>query len=75
MSAHSLAERHPDKRDAIIAMSKSSSAFNDICKRFGSLWDCLNEVDANPADAERMRAEVRHLETEMLAFFHDQMRV
>lgn len=76
MSAHvhSLAERHPEKRDVILGLAQHT-AFNDICSRFASLWDCLNEVDANEEGTERMRNEMRHLEAEMLALFHDQMRV
>lgn len=73
--AHSLAERHPAKRDSILSLSRNNTAFNDLCSRFGRLWDCMNEVDAPEQDTRRMRKEVQHLETEMLAMFHDQMRV
>lgn len=73
--SHSLAERHPAKRDTIMSLSRSNAAFNDICSRFGRLWDCMNEVDAGAGDTQRMRKEVQHLEAEMLAMFHDQMRV
>lgn len=77
MSAHvhSFAERHPEKRDLIMGLSKTNTAFNDICGRFGRLWDCLNEVEATEEGTKRMREEVRHLEAEMLAMFHDRMRV
>ena len=77
MSAHihSFAERHPEQRDTILGLAKNHTAFNDICSRFANLWDCLNEVDPNDEGTERMRKEVRHLEAEMLAMFHDQMRV
>ena len=68
--AHSLAERHPTKRDTILSLSQSNAAFNDICGRFGRLWDCMNEVDAADGNTQRMRREVQHLETEMLAMFH-----
>ena len=72
---HSFAERHPERREAILGLSKTNTAFNDICSRFASLWDCLNEVEASEERTERMRKEVRHLEAEMLAMFHDQVRV
>ena len=73
--AHSLAGRHPSQRDSILSLSRSNTAFNDLCSRFGRLWDCMNEVDAGEVDTQRLRKEVQHLETEMLAMFHDQMRV
>ena len=77
MSAHihSFAERHPEKRDVIMGLAKNNTAFNDICSRFGRLWDCLNEIETGAEGSEQMRNEVRHLEAEMLAMFHDQVRV
>jgi len=72
---HSFAERHPQLRDRIVKLADRSSTFNDLCSRFGSLWDSLNELENEPVDTESVRREVKHLETEMLSMFHDQMRV
>lgn len=72
---HSFAERHPQMREKILDLSDRSSAFNDLCARFGSLWDSLNELENEPVDTEQVRKHVKHLESEMLSMFHDQMRV
>ncbi|MFZ0488299.1 MAG: hypothetical protein WAL83_14985 [Arenicellales bacterium] len=72
---HSFAERHPKLRDKILELADRSSSFNDVCSRFGHLWDRLNELENEPVDAERIKREVKHLETEMLAMVHDQMRM
>jgi len=72
---HSFAERHPEMADRVRQLAASSAAFNDICGRFERLWDSLNELENEPVDTERARRELRHLEMEMLAMFHDQMRV
>jgi uncharacterized protein YdcH (DUF465 family) len=72
---HSFAERHPKLRDRILDLADRSSAFNDVCSRFGRIWDGLNELENEPGEAERVRREVKHLEQEMLAMYHDQMRV
>jgi hypothetical protein len=72
---HSFAERHPDYKEAIKEMAEKNSAFGGVCERFGRLWDSLNELENEPVDTERLRREVGHLEREMLAMVHDQMRV
>lgn len=72
---HSFAERHPGKRETIHTLADSSSAFNDLCARFGRVWDSLNELENEPVDTEKVRREVTHLETEMLSIFQSQMRV
>lgn len=72
---HSFAERHPQMREKIMDLADSSTAFNDLCSRFGRLWDSLNELENEPVDTERVRSEVKHLESEMLVMFHDQMRI
>lgn len=72
---HSFAERHPDFSDKIVELANRSSAFSDVCGRFSRLWDSLNELENEPVDTDRVRKEVKHLEMEMLAMVHDQMRV
>lgn len=72
---HSFAERHPSMRDNILKLADRSSSFSDVCTRFGHLWDSLNELENEPVDTERLKREVKNLETEMLAMVHDQMRV
>lgn len=72
---HSFAERHPKFREKILNLADRSSAFNDVCSRFGRVWDCLNELENEPVDTEQVRREIKHLESEMLAMVHDQMRV
>jgi len=72
---HSFAERHPKLRDKILKLADRSSPFNDVCSRFGHLWDRLNELENEPVDTERVKREVKNLETEMLAMVHDQMRM
>lgn len=72
---HSFAERHPQMREKIFSLADNSTAFNDLCSRFGRLWDSLNELENEPVDTERVRKEVKHLESEMLTMFHDQMRI
>ena len=72
---HSFAERHPQMREKIVSLADRSSAFNDLCSRFGRLWDSLNELENEPVDTEQVRREVKHLEAEMLTMFYDNMRV
>jgi hypothetical protein len=72
---HSFAERHPGMEEGVRKLAASNAAFSDICGRFERLWDSLNENENEPVDADRARRELRHLEQEMLAMFHDQMRV
>lgn len=72
---HSFAERHPQLRDKILALADRSSSFSDVCTRFGHVWDRLNELENEPVDTDRVKKEVQHLEREMLAMVHDQMRV
>lgn len=72
---HSFAQRHPRMQEKIFSLADRNSAFNDLCSRFGRVWDSLNELENEPVDTEKVRREVRHLEAEMLAMFHDQMRV
>ncbi len=72
---HSFAERHPGMREKILTLADSSSAFNDLCARFGRVWDSLNELENEPVDTEKVRREVEHLETEMLSMFQANMRV
>lgn len=72
---HSFADRHPQMRETIVDLAGHNAAFNDLCYRFGRLWDSLNELENEPVQTEQVRTEVNHLETEMLAIFRDQMRV
>lgn len=72
---HSFADRHPELKDEVMEMAKRSPAFSDICSRFTRLWDTLNELENEPVSTEQVRREVKHLETEMIAMVHDQMRV
>lgn len=72
---HSFADRHPEMRETIFDLAGNHAAFNDLCTRFGRLWDSLNELENEPADTEQARREVKHLESEMLAIFQNQMRV
>jgi hypothetical protein len=72
---HSFSERHPDMGEKIKKVSGGSTAFGDICSRFDRLWDRLNELENETVDTEQLRKEVLHLEREMLAMVHDQMRV
>ena len=64
--AHSFAERHPEQRDSIMDLARSNSAFDDLCGRFGRVWDRLNELEGEPGEVDRVRKEVKHLELEML---------
>lgn len=73
--AHSLAERHPEKKDSILKLARQNSAFDDVCGRFGQLWDSLNEMENEPADSERMRRELKHLELAMLNMMSDHTRL
>jgi hypothetical protein len=59
----------------IKSLASRSSAFSDVCTRFGRLWDGLNELDGEPVDTQRVQNEVKHLETLMLSMLNDQMRV
>lgn len=72
---HSFAERHPHLRDQILDLAGRNTAFNDVCARFGRIWDGLNELENEPGDAERVRREVKNLEQEMLSMYDNQMRV
>lgn len=72
---HSFAERHPELKDDILEMAKRSSAFGEVCSRFTRLWDSLNELENEPVETDNVRREIKHLESEMLAMVHDQMRV
>lgn len=73
--AHSFVERHPQMEERIQALADRSTAFSDVCTRFGRMWDSLNELDQEPFRAEQVQRELRHLETLMLAMAQDQMRV
>lgn len=72
---HSFAERHPDMQETIVDLAGSNAAFNDLCSRFGRLWDSLNELENEPIDTEQVRTEVKHIESEMLAILQNQLRV
>jgi len=72
---HSFADRHPDEKSEVLEMAKRSPAFSDVCSRFTRLWDRLNELENEPVDTDRLRKEVQHLEREMIAMVHDQLRV
>lgn len=72
---HSFAERHPKLREKILDLADRNSAFNDVCTRFGRIWDGLGELENEPGEAERVRREVKDLEQEMLAIYEDHMRV
>lgn len=72
---HSFAERHPEMEERIRGLAACSTAFSDVCTRFGRVWDGLNELDQEPMRTEKVERELRHLETLMLAMAHDQMRV
>jgi hypothetical protein len=73
--AHSLAERHPDRKDSILELANQNSAFDDVCGRFSQLWDRLNEMENEPADSERMRRELKHLELAMLNMMSNHTRL
>lgn len=72
---HSFAERHSQMEERIRALADHSTAFSDVCYRFGRVWDSLNELDQEPIRTEQIQRELRHLETLMLAMAQDQMRV
>ena len=73
--AHSMAGRHPDRRKEILGIAENNAAFEDLCGRFGKLWDSLNELENEPGDTERLHHELKHLELEVLNMLSGHGRV
>ncbi len=76
---HSFAERFPEMKDAILELFQTNVAFQEICTKFGKVWDQLNELEqgdvaGHGGEPERLRKEASNLEYEMLNMLRDHMR-
>jgi uncharacterized protein YdcH (DUF465 family) len=78
-AAHSFARRHPHLHDVVHSLFETNEAFNDLCRRFGRVWDRLNEVENSDVgiplrEHDSLRREALELEYEMLGLLRDNMR-